>query len=49
MKWYAIKTYAPSADGWYIVRWKNPDHGVGISYVLWDRKEWVDFNEDVDF
>lgn len=46
MKWYSTKKYLPSYDGWYVIRWIDSHDHVGISYVLWNSKEWLDFNEN---
>jgi hypothetical protein len=49
MKWYSVKKYQPSYDGFYFVRYR--DHLTSVTecaYVLYNGKHWCDFDRDND-
>lgn len=45
MKWYSVKKFSPSYEGWYIIRYLDEYDIVQISHVLFSGKNWVDFNQ----
>ena len=47
MKWYSIKKYKPSYDGWYFVRYADWNTSVTeCKYVLWNGLNWMDFDRN---
>lgn len=44
-KWYSVKKFSPSCEGWYIIRYLDKHDIVCISYGLFNGKNWVDYNE----
>lgn len=45
MKWYDIKKYSPTYDGFYFVRYVTNTNYTKIDYVQFDGQYWMDYDE----
>jgi hypothetical protein len=46
MKWYSVKKYKPSFEGWYIIRFIDKNKSIGVDNMHWNGKNWLDYDQD---